>query len=187
MGSKSITLSPDADHYSIRLPSLDEGGRGSKLELRIVENSERSADEEQDEDTRGRKALATANARAYLQQHQLMEYVQGMLGKVVQEQPRDPWDYTGCHHVEALCRLKVLYLSSKVLDPRQLSELLVFDKDLSVTKWLLAWPSSLVRGKLRRLWRQGRPSRHRASACRWPRLTSICDSFGEKITRKCSE
>jgi len=104
---KSITLSPDADLYAVKLPRKSGS---SSLELQIREASgssapvkkskEEHADDSVFEETAQQPSLkekTMANAREYLQEHSIEATVHEMLAEVVRGLPTDPYAFMAAY------------------------------------------------------------------------------------------
>jgi len=130
--SKSVMFSPDADHYVVKMPPVLNGTPHAELRLRITNaNAPQSslagfesiqqtstgqiAGPTGEADTGGwseiggsdathqdRKVELVANARAYLTQNNLLNFVQEMLAQVIKEKPEDPYGFMGGYAQEQL-------------------------------------------------------------------------------------
>jgi len=107
LGSSEIQFQPGANAYPIQLPI--NGAIGSvtlaireiekpvpKMDLNAIASMEYTKDDKGRPSTPGtasrRHRLALA-ARTYLDDHQLLMFVQSMLQGLIRDRPDDPWDY----------------------------------------------------------------------------------------------
>eukprot|EP00747_Dinoflagellata_sp_TGD_P169234 gnl/TRDRNA2_/TRDRNA2_197679_c0_seq1.p1 gnl/TRDRNA2_/TRDRNA2_197679_c0~~gnl/TRDRNA2_/TRDRNA2_197679_c0_seq1.p1 ORF type:complete len:212 (-),score=44.15 gnl/TRDRNA2_/TRDRNA2_197679_c0_seq1:22-657(-) len=119
VNSKNLTLSPDAERYIVKFqesrlelliqaktsanassakPSRPEAEatRGhrepSRPKAEATEAVDPDADDVTGEEGRSKKA-ANASAKEYLEQHNMMNYMQEMLAALVQSKPEDPFEF----------------------------------------------------------------------------------------------
>jgi len=87
LGSQSLTLSPERQHYEVSLC----GGTCPDLEL-LIQNRDRRRKNERPkgELSNSNSALRDAEDRGYFQRHELVKYMRRMLNKTLEERPDDP-------------------------------------------------------------------------------------------------
>lgn len=96
LGSARVVLKPKGDLYTVELDSKSGTNSSMQLDLRINEISE-ADDSMQSESRVVRRHRAMNETKSYIDEHELVQFVQNLMASVLAEKPKDPFAYMEQH------------------------------------------------------------------------------------------
>jgi hypothetical protein len=97
VGSAYLVLKPGTDQYKVLFP---KDPSGMELEVKVIKldgAAAAAATAEKEVEDPKEAANGAKAAKDYLEQHQVLQFVQGVLQTVIKEKPDDPFDYMARH------------------------------------------------------------------------------------------